>query len=157
MKVGRHAKILELISQNEVETQEQLADLLLASGFDVTQATISRDIRELKLSKVSTESGKQKYIEITKNSGEDAYLEKYVQILRNGFVSMDRAMNIIVVRTVPGMAMAVAAALDALHLDGIVGCIAGDDTIMCAVRTMKDTDIVMSKLHRIVKSKENDL
>jgi len=156
MKVGRHTKILELISKYEVETQEQLAELLLASGYDVTQATISRDIRELKLSKVATESGKQKYIEISKKSGDEVYLDKYVRILQNGYVSMDRAMNIIVVRTVPGMAMAVAAALDALHIDGIAGCIAGDDTIMCAVRTMKDTDVVMSKLRKLVKTKNSE-
>ncbi len=153
MKVGRQAKILEIITKKDVETQEELAQLLLDSGFDVTQATISRDIRELKLTKVSTEGGRQKYIELSKPGGEEVYLEKYVHILQNGFVSMDRAMNIIVVRTVPGMAMAVAAALDALHLDGIVGCIAGDDTIMCAVRTMKDTDTVMGKLRKLVKTK----
>lgn len=153
MKVGRQAKILELIAKRDIETQEELAALLLENGFDVTQATISRDIRELKLTKVSVEGGKQKYIELAKPASEEVYLEKYVHILQNGFISMDRAMNIIVVRTVPGMAMAVAAALDALQIDGIVGCIAGDDTIMCAVRTMKDTDIVMGKLRKLIKTK----
>ncbi len=152
MKIGRQAKILELITNNEIETQEQLAELLLKNGYNVTQATISRDIRELKLSKVSTENGKQKYVEVTKNGVDDSYLDKYVRILQNGFVSMDRAVNIIVIKTVPGMAMAVAAAIDTMHFDGLAGCIAGDDTIMCAVRTVKDTDIIMTKIKRLVRS-----
>ncbi|MBO7402358.1 MAG: arginine repressor [Lachnospiraceae bacterium] len=152
MKIGRQAKILELITNNEIETQEQLAELLLKSGYNVTQATISRDIRELKLSKVSTENGKQKYVEVAKNGVDDSFLDKYVRILQNGFVSMDRAMNIIVIKTVPGMAMAVAAAIDTMHFDGVAGCIAGDDTIMCAVRTMKDTDMIMTKIRRLVKN-----
>ena len=154
MKVGRHAKILELITNNDIETQEQLADLLLKAGYRVTQATISRDIRELKLSKVSDENGRQKYAEIQKPQVEDVYLDKYVQILQNGFVSIDRAINIIVIKTVPGMAMAIAAAIDAMHFEGIVGCIAGDDTIMCAVRTVKDTDYIMSKIKRLVKTEK---
>ena len=152
MKVGRHAKILELITNNDVETQEQLAEMLLKSGYKVTQATISRDIRELKLSKVAIEGGRQKYAEMSKGGVEDSYLDKYVRILQNGFVSMDRAINIIVIKTVPGMAMAVAAAVDAMHLEGVAGCIAGDDTIMCAVRSVKDTDLVMSKIKKLVRS-----
>jgi transcriptional regulator of arginine metabolism len=152
MKVSRQAKIIELITDNVVETQEDLAELLMKAGYQVTQATVSRDIRELKLTKVAVDNGKQKYIELKKQ--EDVLIEKYVHILQNGFVSMDKAMNIIVVRTVSGMAMAVAAAMDALHIDGIVGCIAGDDTIMCAVRSLKDTDIVMHKLSKIAKAKE---
>lgn len=153
MKVSRQAKILELIAENEVETQEEIARLLNESGYNVTQATVSRDLRELKLTKVTIERGKQKYIELQQTGAENKMIDKYVRILQNGFVSVDNAMNIIVIRTVAGMAMAVAAALDALHIDGIVGCIAGDDTIMCAVRTLKDTENVIKKLRKIIEDK----
>ena len=80
--------------------------------------------------------------------------EKYTRVLREGFVSMDMAQNILVIKTVSGMAMAVAAALDALHLDNVVGCIAGDDTIMCAIRTAQDTVKVMERLNKIIKNVE---
>lgn len=153
MKTGRLQKIIELINDNSIETQEELAELLMKAGYRVTQATVSRDIRELKLTKVTADNGHQKYIQLKKQ--EDVLIDKYVKILQNGFVSVDKAQNIMVVRTVSGMAMAVAAALDALHIEGIVGCIAGDDTIMCAVRTVKDTDIIINKLNKLVKSKEN--
>ena len=153
MKVSRQAKILELIAENEIETQEEIARLLNESGYNVTQATVSRDLRELKLTKVTIERGRQKYIELQQSGTENMLIDKYVRILQNGFVSVDNAMNIIVIRTVAGMAMAVAAALDALHIDGIVGCIAGDDTIMCAVRTLKDTENVIKKLRKIIDDK----
>ena len=149
MKIGRQSKIVELITKHDIETQEELADLLVKAGYNVTQATISRDIRELKLTKVALEQGKQKYIVLANQ--ESGMAEKYIRILRDGFVSMDMAQNIMVVKTVSGMAMAVAAALDALHIDGIVGCIAGDDTIMCAIRTAQDTVKVMEKLSKLVR------
>ena len=154
MKIKRQTKIIELITKNDVETQEELADLLNEAGYNVTQATISRDIRELKLTKVSSEKGKQKYIVLQKQ--EAGLSEKFVRVLRDGFVSMDRAQNIMVIKTVSGMAMAVAAALDALHINGIVGCIAGDDTIMCAIRTVEDTIDVMEKVNKLVSTR-NDL
>lgn len=150
MKIGRHTKIIELINNYDIETQEELADLLEDAGYHVTQATISRDIRELKLTKVSTEQGHQKYI-ILKNQ-ESGLNEKYVRVLRDGFESMDIAQNIIVIKTISGMAMAVAAALDALNFDGIVGCIAGDDTIMCAIRSNEEAIKVMEKLNRLLHS-----
>ena len=148
MKVGRQSKILELITKYHVETQEELAELLEQAGYHVTQATISRDIRELKLTKVVLEEGKQKYIAL---QGTESNLnEKYVRILREAFVSMDKAQNIMVIKTVSGMAMAAAAALDTLHIEGIVGSIAGDDTIMCAIRTEKETLSVMNKLKHLL-------
>ena len=153
MKGNRHQKIIELVDNYEIETQEELADRLRQEGFQVTQATVSRDLRELKLTKVTVERGRQKYIELQQPGTENKMIDKYVRILQNGFVSVDNAMNIIVIRTVAGMAMAVAAALDALHIDGIVGCIAGDDTIMCAVRTLKDTENVIKKLRKIIEDK----
>lgn len=148
MKTERHAKIFDLISRYEIETQEELADYLIKEGFSVTQATISRDIRELKLTKIPIAGGKQKYSMMY--DGNEELNEKYLRILKDGFVSMDMAQNILVVKTVSGMAMAVAAALDKMHWQEIAGCIAGDDTIMCAVRSVDDTLQVMGKIRRIV-------
>lgn len=149
MKKRRHRKILEIIDKYDVETQEELAGYLKAAGFEVTQATISRDIRELKLTKVPTGTGKQKYLALKQY---DSHLgDKYIRVLRDGFVSMDKAQNILVVKTVSGMAMAVAAALDALRFSEIVGCIAGDDTIMVAVRTVEETQTLMDKIHVLIE------
>lgn len=149
MKQVRHEKIIELVKNQAIETQEELAEILNANGFVVTQATVSRDIRELQLTKVAYEKGKQKYV-VLKNK--DVKLdEKYIRILKDGYVSIDVAVNILVVKTVPGMAMAVAAALDSLNWNEIVGSIAGDDTIMCAIRTVEDVKVVMERLELIVK------
>lgn len=149
MKLERHSKIVELIGRYEIETQEELAEYLVKAGFKVTQATVSRDIRELKLSKVQMENGKQRYT-VWQNQG--SFSDKYIRILRDGYLSMDMAQNILVVKTVSGMAMAVAAALDAFKFHEIVGCIAGDDTIMCAVRSVDDTILVMDKLKKLLES-----
>ncbi len=148
MKIGRHKKILEIIKDNIVTTQEELASLLIDSNYIVTQATVSRDIRELGLTKMSVNGGPQKYVAVENN--EKNINDKLLEILKAGYVSMDRAQNILVIKTVSGMAMAVAAALDALKMDEVVGSIAGDDTIMCAIRTNEDVDSVMDKLTRIV-------
>lgn len=148
MKVNRHAKIVELISKYQIETQEELAERLNAAGFRVTQATVSRDIRDLKLTKVPTENGRQKYAVL--QNEQSGLGEKYTRIFKDGFVSMDMAQNILVIKTVSGMAMAVAAALDAMKWSEIVGCIAGDDTIMCAVRSVDDTILVMEKMKKML-------
>ena len=147
MKLERHSKIVELIGKYEIETQEELAEYLNQEGFNVTQATVSRDIRELKLSKVQMENGKQRYVVFQNQEG---YSEKYIRILRDGFLSMDMAQNILVIKTVEGMAMAVAAALDAIHFHEIVGCVAGDNAILCAVRSVDDTIIVMDKIKKLI-------
>lgn len=152
MKLSRQSKILELINKYDIETQEELAEWLMKEGYNVTQATVSRDIRELKLTKVAVDGGRQKYIAIQKT--EPGLSEKYTRVLREGFLSMDMAQNIIVIKTVSGMAMAVAAALDALQMNSIVGCIAGDDTIMCAIRTAEETVSVMEKLRKIIDNVE---
>ena len=139
----------ELVEQFDIETQEELADKLKEAGYTVTQATISRDIRELKLSKIPMGDGRQKYAILAHS---DHYLgEKYIRDLKDGFVSMDMAQNILVVKTVSGMAMAVAAAIDAMKLKEIVGSIAGDDTIMMAVRTVEDTQIVMEIIRNVLE------
>lgn len=152
MKIERHAKIVELINRYHIDTQEELADRLNQAGFRVTQATVSRDIRELKLTKIAVEDGHQKYAVVGSHS--NALDEKYLRVLRDGFMSMDMAMNILVIRTVSGMAMAVAAAMDAMHWPEIAGCIAGDDTIMCAVRSVDDTLIVMDKIRKILDNEQ---
>ena len=144
MKARRQDKIIELIQEHEVETQEELADLLSQAGYQVTQATVSRDIRELNLTKVSIGGKGQKYVVL--QSGESGMNERYTRVLRSGFVSMDMAQNILVINTVSGMAMAVAAALDALQIKEIVGSIAGDDTIMCAIRSAEQTKEAMQKI-----------
>ena len=150
MKTKRHSKIVELINTYDIETQEELTQRLEESGFAVTQATVSRDIRDLKLSKVVFGDGKQKYSLMPK---QDGISEKYVRILREAFVSMDMAQNILVVKTVSGMAMAVAAALDSMQMKEIVGCIAGDDAIMAAIRSVEDTVNVMERIRKLVFSK----
>ncbi|HWT75316.1 MAG TPA: arginine repressor [Mobilitalea sp.] len=150
MKISRQSKIIELINKYDIETQEELADRLMKDGYNVTQATVSRDIRELKLTKVAVDGGRQKYIVLQKT--EPGMSEKYTRVLRDGFVSMDMAQNIMVVKTVPGMAMAVAAALDALQMNSIVGCIAGDDTVMCAIRSAEETVTVMEKLSKLLNA-----
>ena len=122
MKTKRQAKMLELIQKNDIETQEELSDYLEKEGFQVTQATVSRDIRELKLTKVAMSNGRQKYVAL-QETGEDMS-RKYKRVFHDGFVSMDVAQNILVIKTVSGMAMAVAAAIDAMHMYEILGCIA---------------------------------
>lgn len=144
MKKGRQAEIIKIIERQNVETQQELAHLLQKEGYEVTQATVSRDIKALKLSKVPTGNGHQKYVMI--HNDERHLSEKYVNILKEGFVSMDMAQNILVVKTVAGMAMAVAAAIDKMNYPEIVGSIAGDDTIMMAIRTVEDTKSMMNQI-----------
>ena len=148
MKVNRHAKIIELINKYHIETQEELAEYLNREGFKVTQATVSRDIRDLKLTKIPSENGKQVYA-LHQESG-NGMSEKYIRVLREGYLSMDMAQNILVIKTVAGMASAVCAALDAMKWNEIVGSIAGDDTIMCAIRSVDDTVKVMDKISKII-------
>ena len=149
MKTKRQAKLLELIRKNEIETQEELLHHLWREGFAVTQATVSRDIRELKLTKVAISGGRQKYAVL--NDCGEVLSEKYIRVLKDGFVSMDMAQNILVIKTVSGMAGAVCASLDAMNLHEIVGSIAGDDTIMCAIRTVEDTASIMKRLRKIIE------
>lgn len=147
MKVKRHNEIIDLIKTREIGTQEELSDLLKSKGYDVTQATISRDIRELNLTKVNS-GGKQKYAVIIKD---EEFSDKYVRVLKEGFVSMVSSGNLIVLKTVVGMAMAVATAIDALEMNEIIGCIAGDDTIFIAVSENSSTIEVMNRLKKLTK------
>ena len=148
MKGKRQEAILEFVKKYEIETQEELAEKLGMAGFTVTQATISRDIRELKLTKIQR-GAKQVYAALTENKYSNS--NKYIDILKHSFISMDMAQNILVIKTASGTAMALATALDSLHWDEIVGTIAGDDTVMCAIRTVEDTRKLMKRLEEILK------
>ena len=130
MKGTRQDKILQLVSENDIETQEELALRLREAGYKVTQATVSRDIREIGLSKVTMPSGRQKYAapDIEKRSMND----RLSHLLMESYVSGGIASQIVVLHTISGMAMALAAAIDAMKIPGLIGCIAGDDTIFCA-------------------------
>jgi transcriptional regulator of arginine metabolism len=130
-----------------VETQEELTAYLEREGFVVTQATVSRDIRELKLTKIAMDNGRQKYAVI--GEAESDLTEKYVRVLREGFLSIDMAQNLIVIKTVSGMAGAVGAAVDAMKLDRVVGSIAGDDTLLLVIRTEEDAHRVMNHLRKL--------
>ena len=148
MKVNRHAKIVELINKYQIETQDELAEYLNEAGFKVTQATVSSDIRDLKLTKGTAEHGRQKYAVL--QSAQNGMTEKYVRILRDGFSSMDMAQNILVLKTVSGMAMAAAAALDEMQIPEIVGSIAGDNTLMCVARSADEGLVLMEKIRKMI-------
>ena len=148
MKSYRHKKILELIADNNIGTQEVLSDALNKAGYNVTQATVSRDIRALNLTKVTIDGVNQKYTTLSHSS--PVPNDKYIRVLKEGYLSMDMAQNILVIKTVAGMASAVCAALDAMKWNEIVGSIAGDDTIMCAIRSVDDTVKVMDKISKII-------
>ena len=149
MKTKRQRKIIELITNYDIETQEELAAKLVENGFNVTQATISRDIRELNLTKIATKGGKQKYA--VQSSSDIVSNSKYMRVLNDGIITMDTAGNILVVKTVSGMAMVVAAALDAKQNKEILGCIAGDDTIMCVVKHAEETDRVKEHIESFIR------
>jgi len=150
MKSARHRKIIELIEKYDIETQEELASRLNEAGFDVTQATVSRDIRQLQLTKITAEGARQKYAVI--QNKDMAPSEKYIRILKDGFISMDTAGNLLVIKTVSGMAMAVGAAIDAMNFEEIIGCIAGDDTLMCAVKRAEYSTAIVEKIEDILNS-----
>lgn len=147
MKKNRHERILEIITQNEIETQGELARKLRESGFRVTQATVSRDIREMGLVKAAASGGRQKY-EAAKPVNEEE--NRFIRVLRDSVQSLDHAQNLLVIKTGSGMAMAAAAALDHLQFPEVVGCIAGDDTIMAAVRTVEDTVLLEDKISQML-------
>jgi len=149
MKTGRHARILKLIEECAIETQEELAEKLNNEGFKVTQATVSRDIRQLGLSKVTGEGGRQKYVAYATETV--MMQDKYIRVLREGFSSIDTAANMVVIRTVPGMAMAVAAAIDDMHINYIVGCIAGDNTIMAATKSVEDAEKTVELINKAIE------
>ncbi len=148
MKYSRHSKILEIIDSQEVETQEELANALKKNGFNVTQATVSRDIKELRLIKVLTKDGKYKYATIKQQ--ESVISERFLKLFRDSVISLDHAGNMVVIKTLVGAANAAAAAIDALDVKSIVGSIAGDDTIFLLVRTPDDIEEVMAEFRKMM-------
>lgn len=124
----RQSKILELISTKEIETQDELVSLLRAAKFDITQATISRDIKELGLIKILSPSGKYKYAIVEDNK--QAVSNKYISIFKEAVISIKTAQNLIVLRTIKSMASAVCSLVDKLNLSEVMGAVAGDDTVM---------------------------
>ena len=142
MKFDRQNAILDLIGRVEIETQEDMINRLRALGYEVTQATVSRDIRELKLSKVLTSRGTYRYVKNRANHHEgNARLNNAVV---DSIIKVDYTSNIVVLKTYPGLGMAVASGVDALNLDGVLGCIGGDDTIIIVTRG-EDISIEISK------------
>lgn len=148
MKYNRHSKILEIIEKYNIETQEELAEKLKESGMDITQATVSRDIKELKLIKVMGNSGHYKYASIVQSEAPVA--NKLLTIFKESIISCDYANNIIVIKTLPGMAQAAASAIDNLKWADIVGSIAGDDTIMVVCRAEKIAEEMVDKINKMI-------
>ncbi len=148
-KYTRQTKILELISKREIETQEELADGLKAMGIDVTQATISRDIKELRLVKVMSKNGKYKYATI--GQSQEGITDRLNKIFENSVVSIDNAMNIIVLKTIPGAAQICASAIDYMGVDEIVGTLAGDDTVFVAIRTLENIEQVLEEFKKNIR------
>ena len=146
MKNTRQNLILQLIEEHEVDTQEELARLLKKAGFSVTQATISRDIRELNLKKVAGVT-KSRYVH--QKTGE-VEKSRYLGVLKESFQGVEQAASLVVIKTVSGMAMAAAAALDHFALPEIVGTIAGDDTIMCATRSEQEAEHLVKAIQKLL-------
>ncbi|ABN52050.1 MAG TPA: arginine repressor [Hungateiclostridium thermocellum] len=150
MKHARQAKILEIIDKEVIETQEEIADRLKKAGMEVTQATISRDIKELRLIKVMTEDGRYKYAPF--NSTDNTVFNRLMTVFSKSYVSSDYANNIVVVKTLPGMAPAAASAIDSMNYPEIVGSIAGDDTVLIVCRSEKIAKEFVEKLSKLAKS-----
>jgi len=149
MKIIRHAAILEIIEKQDVETQEELADLLKERGIAVTQATVSRDIKELHLLKVLSESGGYKYATLDK--AEKGMTERLIRIFSESVLSMSNASNLIVIKTLTGSANAAAEAIDSLRWSPVVGTLAGDNTIFVAVRSVDEVESVMERFRSMLK------
>lgn len=148
MKVTRHARILEIINSKDIETQDELAEELRKSGMDVTQATVSRDIKELKLIKVLSGNGKYKYATISHN--ENFLSNKLVNIFTQTVLQVDNVSNFIVIKTISGSAPAAAEAVDSLNFDGIAGTIAGDNTIFVMARTIEKSQEIAQKMKKML-------
>ena len=133
MKTRRHSKILELIQQHNIDTQEELLKLLRAEGYDVTQATVSRDIKELRIVKEMAENGGYRYA-VSNADPVATFSGRLRTIFKECVLGYDYAQNIIVVRTMPGLASAAASAIDALNWSSVVGTLAGDDTLFIVMR-----------------------
>jgi len=149
VKSNRQGKILEIIDKYDIETQEELIARLRDAGFDVTQATVSRDIRELKLTKILSADGKYKYV--LHKAGKNSNVPNYKSTLSASITSIDHAQNLIVIKTYPGMAQAIAAILDSAHIKGVMGSVAGDDTILVAVREAEVSALACEEIKKLLE------
>ena len=149
MKRIRQEKLLELVSKYEIDTQDELIERLRECGFEVTQATISRDIRELNISKMTTGKGTYRYVLPKQNV--PAYNMKFSSALIDALISVDYACNIIVLKTHAGLANALAVGLDSMHLENILGCVAGDDTILLVARSEECASKIADRFRSMIK------
>ena len=148
MKSKRHSKILDIINDNDIETQEELAEALKQAGYDVTQSTVSRDIKLLKLVKMQSASGKYKYISSAKE--ERDINDKLYSILKNAAIGVEQVDKFVVVKTLTGAASAAAEAIDTLYSNDVAGTIAGDNTIFVLVRTDEKALELISKIRNMI-------
>ena len=148
MKYKRHSEIIKIVNAYNIETQDELIEKLKDRGFDVTQATVSRDIRELKLTKVAAGHNAYKYAVPSHDAR--VYTSKYQYIVRETIINVEAACNIIVLKTLPGMAQAAAAAIDAFGWNEVVGSIAGDDTIFIVMRTPEKAEEYSDNIKNIL-------
>ena len=149
MKSTRHSLILEIIEQKDIETQEELAEELKRRGVKVTQATVSRDIKELRLLKVLAENGGYKYA--TAERAEKGMSERFIRILAESVMSIESAVNLIVIKTISASAQAAAEAIDSLKWPELLGTIAGDNTILVIARSEEAVESVVSRFHALIK------
>ena len=149
MKYTRHKKILGIIKNQEIETQEELSNELKKEGLNVTKATVSRDIKELRLIKILTKNGKYKYA--TLNGQDNILTDRLVKIFKNSIISIDYAGNILVMKTLTGSAQAAAAAIDAVGLEEVIGTIAGDDTIFLAIRDIDKMEDIIEHFRGLIR------
>jgi arginine repressor len=149
VKASRHARIKEIIENKAVETQEELAEALRKKGIEVTQATVSRDIKELMLIKVPTGEGRYRYAFPPEQNVvfSQARLER---VFKESVIGLDHSLNIIVIRTVPGLAQAVAYAVDSTKWPEIIGTVGGDDTIFILVKPPEAVDTVLAKFRALL-------
>ncbi len=150
MKERRQQAILEIIVEQEMETQEQLLTALRARGFRCTQATISRDIKELQLVKELTAAGSYRYV-ISDRKGKGEHDERLRNIFREGVISAAAAQNLVVLKTMPGLANAAAAALDRMEIEGMVGTLAGDDTALLIMQTAQDAEAFCGEIRGMLR------
>ena len=150
MKSSRQKKILEIVNRYQIETQDDLIDRLLVEGFSVTQATVSRDIRELQLNKVLTDKGTYRYVLPRKEESPAGM--KINEALVDSITSADHAQNLVVIRTFPGLAQAVATGIDSLEIADVLGCVAGDDTIIIATRTENAAKTISERIRVMMRT-----
>lgn len=149
MKYSRHSKIIEIIENQDIETQDDLANHLRSAGYKVTQATVSRDIKEMRLIKVLTKDGKYKYASIKEKEG--AVNDRFLKIFKNSVISVDSAGHMIVIKTLVGSASAAAVAIDAFNLSDIVGTIAGDDTIFMVIKNEEKVKAILDHFNQLLE------